>query len=340
MLDGLRPRCHQVTARVVLPKQHLRQRRSLILRRVRHVQNRRDIRLRPVDCIRKTRHQDHHGLRIHRIHLLDKLLLRQRNHLAVPPLAPITRHRTWQRPSAVGRVVPVVRHIRTARRIVAHHHHRHVGRLRRLHRSVTDLVRSIVHLHSRAHLIPDPIQRRHRMRRRATVPVPVHRIGQRPNHRNRLDRLLLQGQKPARILQQHYRLQRHLFRHRLIPLRIPRLRRILDLRIRHHLRRIQQPQPNRHAELRPQQLVDLLLRHRPILDGRLHFIGIPLKKLIDPSLQTRHYSLLVSRKPLMRNHQLFHRPTVAGEHIYTPLVSNNALQHRIHRHRRAVPRVV
>ena len=70
LFEGARPCFHQPPAGVVIPEENLRQRRALILRRVRHVQNRGDVRLGPVDGEREAGDQNHNRLRIDGVDLL------------------------------------------------------------------------------------------------------------------------------------------------------------------------------------------------------------------------------------------------------------------------------
>ncbi len=111
---------------------------------------------------------------------------------AVAALAPVARYGAWQGASAIRGVMPLMRHV-AAGGIVAHHHHSDIGRLRGLGCGAIGLIGGIVDLHIRANQVLDALQRRDRIRRRAAIPIPMHRVGQRPDDRNRLDRSFLSG---------------------------------------------------------------------------------------------------------------------------------------------------
>ena len=199
-----------MAARVVFAKQHPGQRRPLILRRMRHVQDRRHMLLAPVNSKGKTRNQHHHSLWVHGVHLPHQLLLRQIDDLPIASFAPVAGHGAGKRPASVRRVHPVMRHVWPAGRIVPHHHHRNIGMARGRDRGLAQLIGRVVHLHVRTNFILDPLERRDLIRRCPAIPVPVDRIRQGPNHRDRLDLRLVQRQQILVVFQQNHRLQREL----------------------------------------------------------------------------------------------------------------------------------
>ena len=141
--------------------------------------------LRPVDGEREAGNQDDDGLRIHGVDLLDELLLIQFDGFAVAAFAAIAGDRAGQRNAAALRgVVPVVPHVGTAGRVVAHHYHGHLGFARGVYRGIAHFVGGVVDGDVGTQFLLDALQRRDRIRRRAAIPIPVDGVGERANYGN------------------------------------------------------------------------------------------------------------------------------------------------------------
>ena len=151
------------------------------------MQNGRHVSLRPVDGERETGDQDDYGLLVDGVDLLHQLFLRKRDALSVAAFASVAGHCAGQGAAAVHCVVPIVRHVWTARRVVANHNHRDIRRFGRIDGRIAKFLGGIIHLDVRTQFSLDPLERRNGIRGCAAVPVPMDGVGQRPNHRNRLD---------------------------------------------------------------------------------------------------------------------------------------------------------
>ena len=168
-------------ARAVVAEKHLRQGRTLVLRGVGHVQDRGNVFLRPVDGEGEAGDQDDNGPRIGGVRLLHELFLGKIDGFPIASFASVAGRGAGQCPATVDGVVPVVRHIRTAGGIVSDHDHRDVGGFGRVEGRVAQLILCVIHFYIRTELRFDSLQRRDCIRRRTAIPVPVHRVGERPD---------------------------------------------------------------------------------------------------------------------------------------------------------------
>ena len=151
---------------------------------------------------------------------------------------------------------------------------------------------------------------------------------------------LRSGSAAAVVLQQHDRLEGHRLRDGEVLRAVPRRRAILSLGVRDDLRRVEQPELERDAELPPQRLVEVRLRHQAFLQCGAQLLEGPVQVLVDPRLQRGDDGGLLIGEDLVVLPEVLHRAAVARDDLHAPLADQHVAKDGVEGHGRAVPGVV
>ena len=182
-----------------------------------------------------------------------------------------TVHGSVMPPPFRRRVVPGMCLV-AARRIVADHYNRDIRLARRLHRiafSIRRVIGGVVHLHIRAHLILNAFQRRHGVRRSPAIPIPMHESASGPMTAMDLISVLSSGRKLFSFFSSTTD-SSAIFRETSRSLSVFHgSGESLMFVYGHHLRRIEQSELDRDAELAAQRVVDISLCDRPSFSAAL-----------------------------------------------------------------------